>query len=63
MLQLPYNHIDKTKIIYICFDWFIIHGLGTGGPIHNNGDLKRTKGISKAIGECAHTQSQLPLSR
>ena len=32
-------------------------------PIHNNGDPKRFKGISKAIGEHAHAHSQLPQSR
>ena len=31
--------------------------------IHNNGDPKRPKGISKAIGEHAHAHSQLHQSR
>ena len=32
-------------------------------PIHNNGDPRRLKGISKGIGEYAHAHSQLPQSR
>ena len=32
-------------------------------PIHNNGDPKRPKRISKVIGKYAHAHSQLPPSR